>query len=77
MSQSSSFRIAYEARENGLQEGIEKGKELGIQEGKLAEKAHLIRGMPKQGVNVEDITKFTNKNVTDIRYILLSIKLNL
>ncbi|PHC35977.1 ATPase [Bacillus toyonensis] len=93
MSQSSSFRLAYEAREKvlfdeqaklaharevgieegrekGLQEGMEKGKEVGIQEGKLAEREQLIRGMHKNGMDIEDIEKFTNMDITDIRHIL-------
>ncbi|MCQ6331564.1 Signal transduction histidine kinase, partial [Bacillus cereus] len=101
MSQSSSFRLAYEAREKvlfdeqaklaharevgieegmekgkqvgkeeGLQEGIakgmEKGKEVGIQEGKI----QLIQGMHKNGMDIEDIAKFTSMDLSDIRHIL-------
>jgi predicted transposase/invertase (TIGR01784 family) len=50
----------------GLQEGIEKGKEVGIQEGKI----QLIQGMHKNGMDIEDIAKFTNMELSDIRHIL-------
>ncbi|HDR7495240.1 TPA: Rpn family recombination-promoting nuclease/putative transposase, partial [Bacillus cereus] len=81
MSQSSSFRLAYEAREKvlfdeqaklaharevGIEEGMEKGKEVGIQEGKI----QLIQGMHKNGMDIEDIAKFTNMELSDIRHIL-------
>ncbi|PEA89586.1 Rpn family recombination-promoting nuclease/putative transposase [Bacillus thuringiensis] len=85
MSQSSSFRLAYEAREKvlfdeqaklaharevgkeeGLQEGIEKGKEVGIQEGKI----QLIRGMHKNGMDIEEIAKFTNMDISEVCHIL-------
>jgi flagellar biosynthesis/type III secretory pathway protein FliH len=44
-----------EGKEEGLQEGMEKGKEVGIQEGKLAEREQLVRGMHKNGMDIEDI----------------------
>ncbi|MED3089773.1 ATPase, partial [Bacillus toyonensis] len=59
-----------EGMEKGLQEGIEKGKEVGIQEGKLAEREQLIRGMHKNGMDIEDIAKFTNMDLSDVRHIL-------
>ncbi|MDG0950870.1 Rpn family recombination-promoting nuclease/putative transposase [Bacillus paranthracis] len=77
MSQSSSFRLAYEAREKvlfdeqaKLAHAREVGKEEGIQEGKLAEREQLIRGMYKNGMDIEDIAKFTNMDIKDIRHIL-------
>ncbi|MBT2577518.1 Rpn family recombination-promoting nuclease/putative transposase [Bacillus sp. ISL-8] len=57
-------------REEGLQEGMEKGKEVGIQEGKLVEREQLIRGMHKNGMDIEDIAKFTNMDMSEIRHIL-------
>ncbi|MEK4677815.1 MULTISPECIES: Rpn family recombination-promoting nuclease/putative transposase [Bacillus] len=57
-------------REEGLQEGMEKGKEVGIQEGKFAEREQIIRGMHKNGMDIEDIAKFTNMDLSDIRHIL-------
>ncbi|MCQ6530806.1 hypothetical protein [Bacillus mycoides] len=41
----------------------EKGKEVGIQEGKI----QLIRGMHKNGM---DIAKFTNIDIAEVTYIL-------
>ncbi|MBJ8113904.1 Rpn family recombination-promoting nuclease/putative transposase, partial [Bacillus cereus group sp. N6] len=81
MSQSSSFRLAYEAREKVLfdeqaklaharEVGIEEGMEKGIEKGKLAEREQLIRGMYKNGMDIEDIAKFTNMTLSDIRRIL-------
>ncbi|MHB0803185.1 ATPase, partial [Bacillus thuringiensis] len=49
-------------REEGLQEGMEKGK--------LAEREQLIRGMHKNGMDIEDIAKFTNMDLSDVRHIL-------
>ncbi|XLP22393.1 Rpn family recombination-promoting nuclease/putative transposase [Bacillus toyonensis] len=61
-------------REEGLQEGIEKGKEVGIQEGKKVGiqegKIQLIRGMHKNGMDIEDIAKFTNMDMSEVRHIL-------
>ncbi|MEJ9181609.1 ATPase, partial [Bacillus thuringiensis] len=74
-------RLAYEAREKvlfdeqaklahargaGIEEGMEKGKEVGIQEGKI----QLIRGMHKNGMDIEDIAKFTNMDMSEVRHIL-------
>jgi len=55
-----------EGKEEGLQEGIEKGME----KGKLAEREQLIRGMQKNGMDLEDIAKFTNTDISDIRHML-------
>ncbi|PEO40981.1 histidine kinase [Bacillus toyonensis] len=57
-------------KEEGLQEGMEKGKEVGIQEGKLVEREQLIRGMHKNGMDIEDIAKFTNMDMSEVRHIL-------
>ncbi|PET37102.1 hypothetical protein, partial [Bacillus cereus] len=43
-----------------------KGREEGIQEGKI----QLIQGMHKNGMNIEDIAKFTNMDMSEIRHIL-------
>ncbi|MEB8752426.1 Rpn family recombination-promoting nuclease/putative transposase [Bacillus cereus] len=85
MSQDPEFRMSYEVRqkalideaskykyaekkgrEEGLQEGMEKGREVGIQEGKI----QLIQGMHKNGLDIEDIAKFTNMELSEIRHIL-------
>ncbi|MED3080133.1 ATPase, partial [Bacillus wiedmannii] len=61
-------------REEGLEEGKKVGKEEGLQEGmekgKLAEREQLIRGMHKNGMDIEDIAKFTNMDLSDVRHIL-------
>ncbi|MEI4618867.1 ATPase, partial [Bacillus cereus] len=85
MSQSSSFRLAYEAREKvlfdeqaklaharevGKEEGLQEGIEKGMEKGKLAEREQLIRGMHKNGMDIEDIAKFTNMDLSEVRHIL-------
>ncbi|OLR25794.1 histidine kinase [Bacillus cereus] len=55
-----SISMLKKGREEGLQEGMEKGKEVGIQE----EKIQLI-----QGIDIEDIVKFTNMDMSDIHHI--------
>ncbi|MED3392408.1 Rpn family recombination-promoting nuclease/putative transposase, partial [Bacillus thuringiensis] len=89
MSQSSSFRLAYEAREKvlfdeqaklaharevGIEEGMEKGKQVGkeegLQEGIEKGKIQLIQGMHKNGMDIEDIAKFTNMELSEIRLLL-------
>ncbi|PFY28775.1 ATPase [Bacillus toyonensis] len=77
MSQDSSFRQAYEAREKALMdeaakfaharnEGKKEGRQEGIEEGKI----QLIRGMHKNGMPIEDIAKFTNLRIEEIQNIL-------
>ncbi|HFK1722441.1 Rpn family recombination-promoting nuclease/putative transposase [Bacillus thuringiensis] len=75
MSQDSSFRQAYEAREKALMDEAAKfaharneGKKEGIEEGKI----QLIRGMHKNGMPIEDIAKFTNSRIEEIQEILQS-----
>ncbi|PEO39859.1 ATPase, partial [Bacillus toyonensis] len=40
------------------------------EEGKLAERAQLIRGMHKNGMPIEDIAKFTGLRIEDIQEFL-------
>lgn len=61
MSQDASFRQAYEAREKilmdeaaGIARALNIGREQGLQEGKLAERVQLVRGMHKNGMPIED-----------------------
>lgn len=79
MSQDASFRQAYEAREKilmdeaaGIAHALNKGREQGVQEGKLAERVQLVRGMHKNGMPIEDIAKFTGLPVEDIQKLLES-----
>ncbi|MGE6552980.1 Rpn family recombination-promoting nuclease/putative transposase [Bacillus mycoides] len=77
ISHNQQFRREYEAREKVLldekaavahaeKKGIEKGIEQGIEQGKI----QLIRGMYKNGMDIEDIAKFTNMDALKIRHIL-------
>ncbi|KLA32648.1 hypothetical protein B4080_6140 [Bacillus cereus] len=69
MSQDSSFRQAYEAREKVLMDEAAKfahAEQKGIEKGKM----QLIRGMHKNGMPIEDIAKFTNLRIEEIRNIL-------
>ncbi|OUC01260.1 hypothetical protein BK784_13305 [Bacillus thuringiensis serovar medellin] len=73
MSQSSSFRLAYEAREKVLfdeQAKLAHAREVGIEEGMEKGKIQLIRGMYKNGMDIEDISKFTNMDMSEVRHIL-------
>jgi predicted transposase/invertase (TIGR01784 family) len=70
MSHDSSFRTAYEAREKLLLDERAKlahAREEGIEQGKI----QLIRGMHKNGIALEDITKFTGISTEEIRKLLL------
>jgi predicted transposase/invertase (TIGR01784 family) len=58
------------AEKKGIEKGRKEGKEEGLQEGKLAEREQLIRGMHKNGMDIEDIAKFTNMDLSDIRHFL-------
>ena len=77
MSQDSSFRQAYEAREKALMdkaakfahacnEGKKEGRQEGIEEGKV----QLIQEMIKNGMPIEDIVRFTNISIEEIQNIL-------
>ncbi|MES1054282.1 Rpn family recombination-promoting nuclease/putative transposase, partial [Bacillus thuringiensis] len=71
MSQNSSFRLQYEAREKVLfdeQAKLAHAREEGKEEGKM----QLIRGMHKNGMPIEDIAKFTGLRVEEIREFLQS-----
>ncbi|PGX89512.1 ATPase, partial [Bacillus cereus] len=70
MSHDSSFRTAYEAREKVLLDEQAKIAHA-HEEGKLAERAQLIRGMHKNGMPLEDIAKFTGLSTEEIQKLLL------
>ncbi|MGQ3739568.1 Rpn family recombination-promoting nuclease/putative transposase [Bacillus sp. FDAARGOS_1420] len=81
MSHNQQFRREYEAREKALldekaavahaeKKGLEQGREEGLQEGIEQGKVQLIRGMHKNGMDIEDIAKFTNMDALKIRHIL-------
>ncbi|PEF61523.1 ATPase, partial [Bacillus cereus] len=66
-------RLAYEAREKVLfdeQAKLAHAREVGIEEGMEKGKIQLIQGMHKNGMDIEDIAKFTNMDLSDIRHIL-------
>ncbi|KFN02016.1 hypothetical protein DJ93_3318 [Bacillus clarus] len=74
MSQDSSFRQAYEAREKELMDEAAKfahAEQQGIKKGLNKEKVQLIRGMHKNNVSAEDIAKFTGISIEEIRKILV------
>ncbi|MGG0261487.1 Rpn family recombination-promoting nuclease/putative transposase, partial [Bacillus mycoides] len=69
MSQDPAFRMSYEARQKALIDEASKYKyaeKKGIEKGKI----QLIRGMHKNGMDIEDIAKFTNMGLSDIRHIV-------
>ncbi|TJZ99927.1 hypothetical protein FA950_29485 [Bacillus thuringiensis] len=70
MSQDPAFRMSYEARQKALidevskykyaeKKGMERGREEGIQEGKI----QIIQGMYKNGMDIADISKFINIDI--------------
>ncbi|OFD70134.1 hypothetical protein BWGOE10_58550 [Bacillus mycoides] len=81
MSQDSSFRQAYEAREKALmdeaakfaharnegkKEGIQEGVQQGVQQGKI----QMIKGMHELGVPLETIAKASKLGIDEIERIL-------
>ncbi|MGU3443670.1 ATPase, partial [Bacillus cereus] len=56
--------------EQGRKEGKEEGLQEGIEKGKLAERKQFIRGMHKHGLDIEDIAKFTNMSMSEVRHIV-------
>jgi predicted transposase/invertase (TIGR01784 family) len=81
MSQDPGFRMLYESRQKTLIDEASKYKyaekkrarrraQEGMEKGKLAEREQLIRGMHKNGMDIEDIAKFTNMDLSDVRHIL-------
>lgn len=74
MSQDSSFRTAYEAREKLLldeQAKLAHAREEGLEEGIEKGKIQLIRGMHKNGMLLEDISKFIGLSTEEMRKLLL------
>ncbi len=74
MSHDSSFRTAYEAHEKLLldeQAKLAHAREEGLEEGMEKGNIQLIRGMHKNGMPLEDIAKFTGLSTEEIRKLLL------
>ncbi|HDR7642391.1 MULTISPECIES: Rpn family recombination-promoting nuclease/putative transposase [Bacillus] len=77
MSQDSSFRQAYEAREKTLMDEAAKfaharneGKKEGIQEGVQQGKTQMIKGMHELGVPLETIAKASKLGIDEVKRIL-------
>ncbi|OTX43960.1 ATPase, partial [Bacillus thuringiensis serovar shandongiensis] len=77
MSQDSSFRQAYEAREKALMDEAAKfaharneGKKEGIQEGVQQGKIQMIKGMHELGVPLETIAKASKLDIDEVERIL-------
>ncbi|WP_242317282.1 Rpn family recombination-promoting nuclease/putative transposase, partial [Bacillus cereus group sp. BfR-BA-01489] len=73
MSQDSSFRQAYEAREKALLDEAAKfaharneGKKEGIQEGVQQGKIQMIKGMNELGVPIETIAKASKLSIEEV-----------
>lgn len=69
MSHDSSFRLAYEAREKVL---LDEQAKLAHarEEGREEERKELVRGMQKNGMLIEDISKFTGLSVEEVQRLL-------
>ena len=85
MSQDSSFRQAYEAREKvlmdeaakfahaekeGMKRGIEKGMEKGMEKGIQQGKIQMIKGMYELGIPLETISQASKLSVHEVEHIL-------
>ncbi|CAM4187402.1 Rpn family recombination-promoting nuclease/putative transposase [Bacillus manliponensis] len=81
MSQDSTFRQAYEARERALldeaakfahaeQQGMKKGREEGLREGVQQGKIQMIKGMHELGVPIETIAKASKLSIDEVEHIL-------
>jgi len=73
MSHNQQFRREYEAREKILLDekaAVAHAEKKGMEKGKLTEREQLIRGMYKNGMDIEDIAKFTAMDELKIRHIL-------
>lgn len=73
VSQNPELRKEYEARRKVLMDekaALRRAEKKGREEGKEEGKMQLIRGMHKNGMEIEDIAKFTNIEVAEIRRIL-------
>ncbi|MDF2052864.1 Rpn family recombination-promoting nuclease/putative transposase [Priestia megaterium] len=73
MSHDSSFRSAYEAREKLLldeQAKLAHAREEGLEEGVEKGKLQLIRSMYENGMTLDDIAKFTGLNIEEIRRVI-------
>src|SRR6478736_2035158 len=73
MSHYSSFRSAYEAREKLLldeQAKLAHAREEGLEEGVEKGKLQLIRSMYENGMTLDDIAKFTGLNIEEIRRVI-------
>ncbi|PRT15837.1 hypothetical protein C6360_27305 [Bacillus wiedmannii] len=79
MSQDSSFRQAYEAKEKALMDEAAKfahahneGKKEGIQEGVQQGKIQMIKGIHELGVPIETIAQASKLSIEEIQEILQS-----
>nr|WP_139371961.1 hypothetical protein [Bacillus anthracis] len=77
MSQDSSFRQVYKAREKALMDEAAKfaharneGKKEGIQEGVQQGKIQMIKGMHELGVPIETIVKVSKLSIEEVEHIL-------
>ncbi len=85
MSQDSSFRQAYDAREKvlmdeaakfahaekeGMKRGLEKGMEKGLEKGVQQGKIQMIKSMHDLGIPLETIAKASKLNVHEVEHIL-------
>lgn len=77
MSQDSSFRQPYEARNKALMDEAAKfahahneGKKEGIQDGIQQEKIQMIKSMHELGVQVEIIAKASKLSIKEVEHIL-------
>ena len=59
-----------EGREEGLQKGLEQGREEGLQKGKLDNQKETILKMCKKGISKEDIANLLDLDLNTVNEIL-------
>ena len=55
------------AKEDGFEEGIEKGKLEGIKEGRLAEQISMAKAMKNKNMDINLISEITGLSIEEVR----------
>ncbi len=63
-----------EGKEEGIRKGIEEGRKEGRKEGKIEERIEIAKNMIRNGMSVEEISKFTNIKKEEIEKLKQEIK---
>ena len=58
------------AKKRGMEQGIRQGKQQGVMEGRENERKEIILNMHKEGLKVEDISKFLRMEKQEVEKII-------